>query len=366
MVDTITYRPGKAAIVDEEVNGTLRKAFNIYRPSSLKPAAGVTDADVSPWLNLWTKIFGARGTLAYEHALNWMAFVLQKPGKKPNHCLVVVGPEGVGKDSVFEPVRRGAGKHNIATISAKDVTGPQNDFWAQKQLVFINEVNNFTRRETMDTLKPYVAAPPDWLTINGKYVRQYQVPNLLAIVMFSNHTDALAPTADDRRYFIHQSLLTEKPDEAVFTDYWAWLNAGGDTKVVGWLLARDISAFNAHGPAPMTEAKGHMVMATETAPLRWCRDLFRDDGEFEGREIMSAGEIEQLAYRSKNNDARNVNSKWAVRALQAQGFEAADAGRRKEAAPMGSRQSGSSLAAIGRDKSKTIRCEVSRGNRVAR
>jgi Family of unknown function (DUF5906) len=200
IVDTITYRPGKAAIVDEEVNGTLRKAFNIYRPSSLKPAAGVTDADVSPWLNLWTKIFGARGTLAYEHALNWMAFVLQKPGKKPNHCLVVVGPEGVGKDSVFEPVRRGAGKHNIATISARDVTGPQNDFWAQKQLVFINEVNNFTRRETMDTLKPYVAAPPDWLTINGKYVRQYQVPNLLAIVMFSNHTDALA--LKEREYTI--------------------------------------------------------------------------------------------------------------------------------------------------------------------
>jgi hypothetical protein len=107
-------------------------------------------------------------------------------------------------------------------------------------------------------------------------VRQYQVPNLLAIVMFTNHADALAPTEDDRRYFIHQSLLTEKPPDEFFTRYWDWLKNGGDAKVVGWLLARDISAFNPHKPAPMTQAKRDMIEATQPAPLRWCRDQLRE------------------------------------------------------------------------------------------
>jgi hypothetical protein len=61
IVDAVTYRPGKGPIYPEEVNGTLRDAFNTWRGPSLKPAHGATDAEVAPGLEHIDKLFGPPG-----------------------------------------------------------------------------------------------------------------------------------------------------------------------------------------------------------------------------------------------------------------------------------------------------------------
>jgi hypothetical protein len=62
-----------------------------------------------------------------------------------------------------------------------------------------------------------------------------------------------------------------------------------------------------------------MIDAAQPAPVRWCREQFREDGQFEGRSIMTVGEVLGAAERSRTAP-RDVNHKWAAAALEAEGF----------------------------------------------
>jgi hypothetical protein len=260
-----TYRPGKPVITDELIAGAWQPAVNLWRPSILKPAENVTDADVAPWLHLAVLLFGDRGGPAAKHILDYMAFLVQHQGKKVNHPPVILGEEGIGKDTVFEPLRRALGAHNCATIGPELLTTPFNSGWIDKQCLVINEAHTFHRRETMNVLKPIIAVPPDTLSVNRKNVPHYTIPNIINVVLFTNHDDALAPTKGGRRYWIHRCLIEKKPDMSYFTALWDWINSGGDAKVFGWLMQRYISAFDSKEPAPMTEGQaGH----DQTSPIR--------------------------------------------------------------------------------------------------
>jgi hypothetical protein len=189
-----------------------------------------------------------------------------------------------------------------------------------KQLLILNEAHSFRTREKMNKLKPYLAAPPDWLIVNKKNVPQYEVPNIVNLILFSNHEDAIAPTQDDRRYFVCRCRITEKPPKEHFDEFYAWLNSGGDAKFFGWLLARDISRFDHRAPPPMTAAKQAMIDLAKPRDVRWCLEQLRDDGRFEDRQIVAAWELVQLAERSRNSASRDVTDKSALKALKEEGF----------------------------------------------
>jgi hypothetical protein len=139
IVDAVTYRPGEGPIYSEEVNGTQRDAFNTWRGPSLKPAERATDADVAPGLKHIDLIFGPPGAPARERFLDWCAFNVQRPGVKINYALLLVGPEGVGKDTAVEPLRRMLGSHNTATIDADAIFEPFNSGFLPRQLLILNE-----------------------------------------------------------------------------------------------------------------------------------------------------------------------------------------------------------------------------------
>ena len=316
-VATMTYRPGQGHIVEEEINGELRPALNRWRPSRLKPIAG----DVGPWLNLIGMLFGEEGAPARDHILDFMAFVVKCQGVKINHAPVLLGEEGIGKDSIMEPLRRAVGLHNAATVNAKELQEPFNGRWIESQFWVFNEIHTFSRREFMDVLKPYIAAPPDTLAVNRKNVPQYDIPNIGNCVMFTNHEDALAPTQGDRRYWVHKCLIDEKPAPALFTTYWDWLNKeGGDAHVFAYLLARDVSAFNPKAPAPMTEAKQEMIDQSSPAPVRWLQSQFARGGLFAGRTAIIVKEVVDTAKH--DFEAPNgVSAKYVASVLKARGFQ---------------------------------------------
>lgn len=320
-VTTATYRPGAPHIVREEVNGSIRDAVNMYRPALLKPAPG----DVGPWLEHITLLFGEEGEATREHVLNYMAFIVQNPGVKINHAPVFLGEEGVGKDTALEPLRRALGAHNCATIGPEELTAPFNSGWIERQFLIINEAHTFHRRETMNKLKPLIAAPPDTLQVNRKNVAQYHIPNIINVVMFTNHEDALAPTQGDRRYWVHRCLIDEKPSKAYFVRLWGWFNAGGDAAVFAWLMARDVSAFDPKEPAPMTEAKQDMIAASSPAAVRWLEEQFEDEGAFRARELLTVREIITHAHTGFDVPAKaaeSIRESYVLAELKKRGFNA--------------------------------------------
>src|SRR5262249_37442541 len=123
---------------------------------------------------------------------------------KVNYSPVLLSAvEGNGKDALFEPLREALGRDNVATISPGNIVAPFNSAWVEKQFVIINEVRTFQRQEFMDALKPYITNMPDALDVRKKNCPEYYIPNIMNVVMFTNRSDALAPTVHDRRLWIH-------------------------------------------------------------------------------------------------------------------------------------------------------------------
>lgn len=316
-----TYRPGAGALVEEPGRGVC---FNTWRPSALRPAAG----DVGPWLDLAERVLPdprERGLL-----LDWLAWLIQRPGVKPRFGVVFGGEQGVGKDSLLLPVVRALGQHNVQNITVEDLTSTQTDWVASAQLVVVGEMHSFSRREMGDKLKPLLVAPPDTLRVNIKYLPVYAVPNVIALMMFTNHLDALSIEDSDRRLLCLWSPLPN-PDtlEAAekraldewFLAYHDWrerpgaAGAGvtGDQAVAAWLARRDLTAFERLTRSPATAAKAEMREAGRSEAVAALEDAL------EGMDLPDLVSPGDVAARLSARGGKFVSGHAVARALRGRG-----------------------------------------------
>lgn len=315
-VATVTYRPGKPAIVQEDINGVMQSAVNLYRPSRLIPSKG---ADVQPWLDHVTLLFGEPGDPAREHFLNYLAFVLQRPGVKINHAIVLLGAHGIGKDTVLVPLTRGLGAHNYSTVKPETLLGQFTHF-LEGQLVVVEEMMSFSKRENYNKMKEWLASPPERLEVNRKHMNPYSIPNIQVWVFLTNHEDAIALENGDRRFWVHNCEIEVPESERYFVRLYDWLNAGGDAACVGWLLDRDVSRFNPCAPPPMTKAKRAMLDTAQPAPVRWLRDQFSDGGAFGARTVVT---VSELLAAEDFSAPDGINVRHATAVLKLEGFRPA-------------------------------------------
>lgn len=317
-----TFRPGRPVLIeDENQAGVKVRAVNLWRPSVVEPAVGVTDEDVAPWLTHLTYLFGEKGDPAREHFLNFFGFVIQHPGVKINHAPVIVGQQGVGKDTVIAPVLRAVGRHNVSLVKPQELASEFTQF-LQTQIVVVSEMMNFTKREVYNQLKDWIAAPPDHVTINRKNQQPFAIPNIQTWIFFTNYEDAIALDTDDRRFWVHRCHLEDPLPETYYAAFYRWLNEEqGAAKVAGWLKQRDVSAFNPGARPPMTDAKQQMLDRAQPPALRWLRAQFHEGEPLHGRTLMTAEELITIAR--EDFAAPDGIDRHAVAALKAEGFKAA-------------------------------------------
>jgi hypothetical protein len=220
---------------------------------------------VSPWLDLLGKLDVEGGQDVSDRLMDELAFMVQFPGKKINHGILLGGAEGIGKDSWLAPVLSAIGTHNVRVIHGEDLAGDFQGWLAGSKMVVVNEVrfgSHRDREKIAERLKPLAAAPPDELHVNEKNLRPYWVPNRVQLVGMTNHRDAIHAADGTRRYFcVWSKLSIPQGDREVdvkertrwedyFKRYWAWLEHGGRQAVYGWLLARPVAHVNP-GARPM-------------------------------------------------------------------------------------------------------------------
>jgi hypothetical protein len=322
-VAVATSRPG-APLITTEANdrGIPVKAVNLWRPSNIKPNHSATTADVAPWLDLVDKLFGAQGAPEREHFLDVLAYVLQKPGEKIGHALVIIGGQGTGKDTVLAPFFEAVGSHNVAAVDANTLVGQWTHF-LKAQIVYGQEVITRGRNASIyNHLKPFISGQKTRLQVNEKGMKQYFVPNNQNWVFTSNYDNALTLDDDDRRFWVHRVLLDEPPPDDYFARLHSWFAASGTENVFGWLLKRDVSGFNPMARPPMTAAKRTMLEQSQPAPVRWLRDQLREGGEFAARMVMAVCELLKAADQDFNAP-QGLNDRHVMVALKGEGFKAA-------------------------------------------
>ncbi|MGH8228268.1 MAG: primase-helicase family protein [Steroidobacteraceae bacterium] len=264
-VEQMTWCPGMPMVIENRLvadGGWIERpgchTFNLYRP----PLQVEGDpAEAGPWLAHVHRVFPAEA----EHIVKWLAHRVQHPGEKLNHALVLGGDEGIGKDSILEPVKHGVGSWNFAEVSPQQLLGRFNSFvkCVILRMSEARDLGDIDRYALAEHLKPYIAAPPDVLRCDEKNLREHSVFNLMGVVITTNHEDGLHIPADSRRYFVAWSELTkESYDPKYWRDLYRWYHAeGGIGHVAAYLRTLDLSAFDPKAPPPKTPAFMAMVAA---------------------------------------------------------------------------------------------------------
>ena len=266
----ITYAAGETVLVSRggDVYG------NRWRDARPVGVAG----DITPWLDHCRHLVPDEVSL--NHCFDVMAFKLQYPQRKINHAILHKGPQGIGKDTMYHPFIWAVCGENATNrgLLDSDTMNSQFNYALESEILILNELREpdaKDRRALANKLKPVIAAPPEYLSINRKNLRPYDMVNRCLVLAFSNDPVPITLDSQDRRWFALSSNVARMTPEAS-QKLWKWFNAGGVSACAAWLAARDVSAFNPSAAPPVTEFKLTLIEQGMSANESYLVDLIRD------------------------------------------------------------------------------------------
>jgi hypothetical protein len=252
-----------------------------------------------------------------EHLIAWCAHRVQFPDQKINHGLVFGGDQGIGKDTILEPVRHAIGSWNFREINPDQLLGQFNGY--QKCVILrISEARNLgdqTRVEFYENSKTLTAAPPVMLPTNEKYLKEHYVPNICGVIITTNHIDALFIPSDDRRFYVAWSHIKKEDFTAAYwNDLYGWFENGGNEIVAGYLATLDLSGFNAKAPPRKTSAWYEMVgmsAAPEDAELADVIDALKKPNAVTVAMVASKAAPSALTdFLRDRRNSRNISKRF--------------------------------------------------------
>jgi hypothetical protein len=266
----ITYAAGEAVLVSRggDVYG------NRWRDARPVGVAG----NVTPWLDHCRHLVPDEVSL--NHCFDVMAYKLQYPQTKINHAVLHTGIQGSGKDTMWHPfiwAVCGANSVNRGLLDS-DTMSSQFNYALESEILILNELREpdaKDRRALANKLKPIIAAPPEYLSINRKNLRPYDMANRLLVLAFSNDPVPITLDSQDRRWFAIRSNAARMTPEASLK-IWRWFENGGVSACAAWLAQRDVSAFNPAATPPMTEFKTTLVEQGMSANESYLVDMIRE------------------------------------------------------------------------------------------
>jgi Family of unknown function (DUF5906) len=263
-VEQMTWAPGFPMIIGDRLNsgdGWVTRngvsCFNLYRPPTIVPGNA---EQAGRWVDHVHKVFPDDAL----HIINWLAQRVQRPQDKINHALVLGSRcQGIGKDTILEPIKAAVGPWNFKEVSPTQLLGRFNEF-LKSVILRISEardLGDFDRFKFYDHLKAYTAAQPDVLRVDEKHLSEYSIMNVCGLVITTNHkNDGIYLPAEDRRHYVAWS--ERKPEdfsEAYWTSLYGWYAGEGARNIAAFLAERDLSSFDSKAPPPKTEAFWEIV-----------------------------------------------------------------------------------------------------------
>jgi hypothetical protein len=261
-IEQMTWSPGEPMILRDRLiaeGAPIERpgvsCFNLYVPPP--ELLGGNARRARRWLDHLRRLYPGDGEA--EHLCCWLAHRLQRPAEKPNHAIVLGGAQGIGKDTLLEPVKRGLGAWNCAEVSPRTIVEARFNSFARTILLRVSEVRDLgdvNRYSFYEATKVYTAAPPDMLRCNEKHLREFHIINCCGVVMTTNYkAGGIYLPADDRRHFVAWSTCKKEDFEPEYwNDLWGFYENGGVADIVAYLRGLDLGLFDAKAPPPKTPA----------------------------------------------------------------------------------------------------------------
>ena len=265
VVDTMFW-PGAGRFFDHEG----KRFINTYRETGIAPCETL-DEDGQSVIDLFmTHVrFMIQNEDEQRLLVDYLAWIVQKPGQKINWALLIQGAQGVGK-SYFAVVMQ-----NLLGLMARNVEpmalSGRFTAWAHGALLAVIEeirISGENRFELIDRLKPFVSN--NVVQIEEKGRDQRTVPNFQTYLLLTNHKDALPVNENDRRYApifsrvqSEQQLFDELGGRQGADDYFTKLFDESQRRAdaLSWFLRnwKISDEFSAKGRAPHTSAREEMI-----------------------------------------------------------------------------------------------------------
>ncbi|QRM19547.1 hypothetical protein GBK02_09105 [Dechloromonas sp. TW-R-39-2] len=210
----------------------------------------------------------------FQWLLCWLAYPLQNPGAKMASAVIMHGPQGTGKSTVFQTVAKIYGDY-ATVLNQRGLEDKFNSDWSDSKLFILAE-EVVTRAEMWhikNELKELVTG--EWIRINPKNIAAYRQRNQVNICYLSNENQPLPLDNDDRRHLV---IYTPPAlSEAYYDDVNIELENGGIEAFYHFLITLDISAFHPKKRPPMTVAKQKLIALSAASEVRFVNDWIAGD-----------------------------------------------------------------------------------------
>lgn len=217
------------------------------------------------------------GPIVSQWLLRWMAYPLQNPGAKMSTAVIMHGPQGTGKSTVFQVLAKIYGKY-ATVLNQRGLEDKFNSDWVDCKLFLLAE-EVVTRAEMWhikNELKELVTG--DTVRVNGKNVAAYPQKNQINMVLLSNEDQPLPLDNDDRRHLVVYTPPSLSPDfyDAVHCE----IEQGGIEAFYWHLLHLDIGDFHPKKRPPLTQSKSALIGLSLPSEIRFINDWRAGDTEF--------------------------------------------------------------------------------------
>jgi hypothetical protein len=200
------------------------------------------------------------------------------------------------------------GQKNWTEVTQSDLHGSFNSWAKNKQFVIGSEITGSDSRSHADQLKHLITS--DTLTINEKYIPQYELPNCANFFLNSNRANALYLEDADRRFFVWE--VQQKAPHDFFTMFDGWYKVERSIAAIHHhLMHYDLTGFNPRGQALVTQAKAEMTAAARSAHATWAHALLESPEQYlcSGRvpwrsDLYTAKELLDLYKRTEDMNSK--------------------------------------------------------------
>lgn len=205
----------------------------------------------------------------YEYVMNWMAYMIQHPGRAAEVAICFRGEKGTGKGTLARALSDLAGAHGLNISSPEHLVGRFNSHLQNCIFLFADEAFWAGDKSGEAKLKQLVTEPT--IAYEGKGRDATMGKNLIHVMMAANGEWVVPAGLDgERRFGVFEVNDKRKGDTAFFTALNKQMYGGGGLEAMLYdLLTRDIKDWAPRHKVPATKALMKQKVLSMDDVERW-------------------------------------------------------------------------------------------------
>jgi len=281
--------------------------YNGWLGFSVKPQQGDWDLNKGHLLNI---ICNGRQDY-YDWVFNWVAALVQEPGRHAMTAIVLRGGQGTGKGH-FAHQMVGllfGSQQYMHIIGANQLTAEFNEHLSGKAYIFADESTWGGDPKAAAKLKGLITE--DTVPINRKFLKMIDEPSNLHICIASNNEWPIPIDKDDRRMTVLDVGDSKRQDDSYFLPLRKELYSGGQSAFLYDLLEHKVDHYALRHPL-QTEAKRDISTHSLTAAERWWLEKLHtgslDNGLWPERIMKAALHADYIQFLDIHHKGREKRS----------------------------------------------------------